>query len=270
MSKAMTITGATRLFAILGDPLSKARTPEGMNALFAQHGIDAVMVPAEVDPAGFADAVAGFKRLRNCDGLVLTMPHKQAMCAHVDELRENGRRVGAINAARRVADGRWIGDMFDGLGYIGALRGRGVDPAGKRVHMIGAGGVARAMAMALAEAGIAALTLRDLAPGRASDLARAVKTAFPQVEVTAAAGDGQGCDILLNATPVGMRESDPLPCDPAAVPSAAVVSDVITKPEITPFLAAAQARGCTITSGKDMFEAQIRLVTAFLVGRESL
>src|SRR5262250_2733818 len=155
------ITGTTRLFAILGDPLSKARTPEGMNALFAEHGLDAVMVPAEVDPAGFANAVEGFKRLRNCDGLVLTMPHKQAMCAHVDELRANGRRVGAINAARRLPDGRWVGDMFDGLGYVGALRRHGIDPAGKRVHMIGAGGVARAMAMALAQAGITSFTVRD-------------------------------------------------------------------------------------------------------------
>jgi shikimate dehydrogenase len=198
------------------------------------------------------------------------MPHKQAMCAHVDELRENGRRVGAINAARRMPDGSWVGDMFDGLGYVGALRRHGVDPAGKRVHMIGAGGVARAMAMALAQAGIAALTLRDLAADRAADLARAVSTVFPQVETRVVQGDAQRCDILLNATPLGMREGDPLPCDPATVPSADVVSDVITKPEITPFLAAAQARGRKITSGKDMFEAQIRLVTAFLLGREAL
>jgi shikimate dehydrogenase len=266
----MMITGTTRLYAILGDPLVKARTPEGMNALFAAQGIDAVMVPAEVDAAGFAETVAGFKRLRNCDGLVLTMPHKQAMCAHVDELRENGCRVGAINAARRQADGRWVGDMFDGLGYIGALRHARVDPAGKRVHMIGAGGVARAIGMALAEAGVASLTLRDLAPGRAADLARAVTAAFPQLEAGPVEDDRQRCDILINATPLGMRDGDPLPCDPTAVPSASVVSDVITKPEITPFLAAARARGCTVTSGKDIFEAQIRLVTAFLLGREEL
>jgi len=223
-----------------------------------------------VDAAGFAAAVAGFKRLRNCYGLVLTMPHKQAMCAYVDELRENGLRVGAINAARRMPDGRWVGDMFDGLGYVGALQRNGIDPAGKRVHMIGAGGVARAIAMALAQAGIATLTLRDAAAERAADLASAVNAAFPSVDTRAVQGDAERCDILLNATPLGMREGDPLPCDPAAVPSAAVVSDVITKPAITPFLAAARAHGCKVTSGKDMFEAQIRLVTAFLLGREAL
>jgi shikimate dehydrogenase len=91
-----------------------------------------------------------------------------------------------------------------------------------------------------------------------------VTATFPRVSATVVENDQQQCDILLNATPIGMRENDPLPCDPASVPSANVVSDVITKPEITPFLAAAQQLGCTTTSGKDMFEAQIERVAAFL------
>ena len=97
----MAITGTTRLYAILGDPLARVRSPERFNALFAQYGTDAVLVPAEVGAAGFDAAIAGFKSLRNCDGLIITMPHKQAMCKHVDELRDNGRLVGAINVARR-------------------------------------------------------------------------------------------------------------------------------------------------------------------------
>ena len=257
------ITGTTRLYAILGDPLAKARTPERFNALFAERGIDAVMVPAEVDPGGFAAAVAGFKRLRNCDGLILTMPHKQAMCACVDELRENGRLVGAINAARRLEDGRWVGDMFDGRGYLAALRNRGIEPAGKRVHLIGAGGVARAMGMALAQAGIAALTLRDLDPTRAKQLEAAVVATFPDVRVEAVGADRYDCDILANATPLGMREGDPLPCDPARIAAATIVTDVIPKPDITPLLAAAQARGCAVVTGREMVEGQVGLIAEF-------
>ncbi len=171
----MTISGTTRLYAILGDPLARARTPERFNAIFAERGIDAVMVPAEVDAAGFDAAVAGFKSLRNCDGLIITMPHKHAMCAHVDELRDNGRLVGAINVARRMPDGRWVGDMFDGRGYLGGLKNRGIDPKAKRVHLIGAGGVARAMGMALAQAGVASLTLRDIDASRAQGLADSIR-----------------------------------------------------------------------------------------------
>jgi shikimate dehydrogenase len=258
------ITGTTRLYAILGDPLARARSPERFNAIFAERGIDAVMVPAEVDAAGFDAAVAGFKTLRNCDGLIITMPHKHAMCAHVDELRDNGRLVGAINAARRLPDGRWVGDMFDGLGYLGALRNRGIDPAAKRVHLIGAGGVARAMGMALAQAGVASLTLRDLDARRAQGLAKSIRAAFPKVKAEALPADRYDVDILANATPLGLRDGDPLPCDPARIPSRTIVTDVIPKPDITPLLAAAQARGCTVVTGREMVEGQAGMVAAFL------
>jgi shikimate dehydrogenase len=260
----MTITGTTRLFAILGDPLHKARTPERFNALFAERGVDAVMVPAEVDVAGFDAAVTGFKRLRNCDGLIITMPHKHAMCRHVDELLENGKLVGAINAARRMPGGRWIGDMFDGRGYVGALRAHGIELEGKRVHLIGAGGVARAMAFALAQAGVAAISMRDRERGRAVDLARALSAAFPRVRTEALDADRYDCDIIANATPLGMRDEDPLPCDPERIARSTVVTDVIPKPEITPLLSAARARGCSISTGRDMVEAQAGLVAAFL------
>jgi len=260
----MTITGTTRLYAILGDPLHKARTPERFNALFAERGVDAVMVPAEVDAAGFDAAVAGFKRLRNCDGLILTMPHKQAMLRHLDVLQENAKLVGAVNATRRMADGRWIGDMFDGRGYVGALQRHGIELTGKRVHMIGAGAVARAMAFALAQAGIAAISVRDVDRRRAEDLARSLKAAFMSVQVDPVDCDQYDCDLLANATPLGLREEDALPCDPERIVPGTVVTDVIPKPEITPLLAAAQARGCSFSTGRDMVEAQIGLIAEFL------
>jgi shikimate dehydrogenase len=260
----MTITGTTRLYAILGDPLERVRSPERFNALFAERGIDAVLVPAEVDAAGFDAAVMGIKSLRNCDGLIITMPHKHAMCAHVDELRNNGRLVGAINVARRMDDGRWVGDMFDGRGYLAALQAHGIDPAGKRVHMIGAGGVSRAMSMALAKAGAASLTLRDLDAGRAADLARALLAAFPKVKAEAVREDRYDVDILANATPLGLRDGDPLPCDPSRIAARTVVTDVIPKPDITPLLAAARSRGCTVVTGRDMVEGQAGLVAEFL------
>jgi shikimate dehydrogenase len=217
-----------------------------------------------VDAAGFADAVRGFQRLRNCDGIIVTMPHKQAMCALVDELAENGRLAGAINAARRMPDGRWIGDMFDGRGYVAALRRRGVDPRGKRVHVIGAGGVARAMAMALAQAGVAAVTLRDVDARRAQSLADAVSAAFPSVQARALSEDDYDRDIIANATPLGMKEGDALPCDPARIAPSTLVTDVIPKPDITPFLAAAQRRGCQVMTGREMVEGQAGLIAEFL------
>ena len=230
-------------------------------ALLAARRIDAVLVPAEVPGAQLEPVFEGLKRLRNLDGLILTMPHKVGMCALVDELLPDGRNAGAINAARRARDGRWIGDMFDGRGYTGALERRGFDPRGKSVHMIGAGGVARAMAFALAKKGIASLSVVDIEKSRAGALAKDLqKTSGLRSE----ARDGlESADIVINATPLGMKEGDPLPCDPGKLRPGTLVSDVTTKPEITPFLAAARARGLALTSGREMFEAQAELIADF-------
>jgi len=258
----VTISGTTRLYAILGDPIAKVRTPEHFNSVFAERGIDAVMLPVEVATGDFASTVAGMKKVRNLDGIVLTMPHKAAMCAFVDELLPTGRAVGAINVARREKDGRWTGDMFDGRGYTGALARYGITARGKRVHMIGAGGVARAMAFALADEDIDAVSFFDVDSARASALAQhLIKHSGLETSV---GGDPAKADIVVNATPLGMKENDPLPCDVARLAPGTVVSDVTTKPEITPFLAAARARGLAVTSGRDMFEAQVRLIGAFL------
>ena len=260
----MKITGTTRLYVILGDPLARARSPETFNAIFAERAIDAVLVPGEVDAAGFAEAVRGLQRLRNCDGIIVTMPHKQVMCALVNELGENGRLAGAINVARRLPDGRWLGDMFDGRGYLAALRLHRIDPRGKRVHLIGAGGVGRAMAMALAQAGVGGVTLRDIDAQRAQELADAVRAAFPGVQARAVDEDPYDADIIANATPLGMTAGDPLPCDPAWIRSGTVVTDVIPKPDITPFLAAAQRHGCQVVTGREMVEGQAGLIAEFL------
>ena len=260
----MTITGTTRFYMILGDPLHKGRTPEIMNAYFSERGIDAVMVPAVVDSAGLADVVRGLKRLKNCDGFAVTMPHKQTMCTLVDTLGDNGRLVGAINLVRRMPDGRLVGDTFDGLGYVAALRSHRIDLRGKSVHMIGAGGVASAMAMALAEAGIASISLRDVDPTRAQQLADAINRAFPSVSARAVQQDTYACDIIANATPLGMQTSDPMPCDPTQISPRTVVSDVIPKPEMTPFLIAARERGCQVVTGREMVEAQAALGAEFL------
>ena len=201
--------------------------------------------------------------MQNCDGLILTMPHKQAMCACVDELRDNGRLVGAINAARRLRDGRWGETCSTAAAMWRRLRKSSHRTEGKRVHLIGAGGVARAMAMALAQGGIASLTLRDIDACRAKNLAAAVGAAFPNVRAEVVTTDQYDCDILANATPLGMREGDPPPCEPSRIAAATVVTDVIPKPDITPLLTAAQARGCTVVTGREMVEGQVELIAEF-------
>ncbi len=253
----MSITGTTRLFAILGDPVSVVRSPGWWNALFARAGRDAAFVPMQVGAADLPRAWAGLRTIGNLDGLVLTMPHKQAAVPLVDVLGGSARLAGAVNTVRRLPDGGWEGEMFDGEGFVAGLRARGIAPEGRHVRQKGCGGAGRAIAFALARAGVASLALEDAAPGRAAALAAEVAAAFPGVART-----GEP-DLLVNATPLGLAAGDPLPFDTALLSRRVAVADVIPNPEVTPLIAAARAAGCATATGRDMFEGQARLAAAY-------
>jgi shikimate dehydrogenase len=207
--------------------------------------------------------MAGLKALRTLDGIVATMPHKSAAAAFADEVLETGRLVGAVNALRRRADGRWEADMFDGRGFVAGLGARGHAAAGKRVALIGAGAAGSAIAVSLCQAGIAALSVHDLDAAKGERLVALVGAAFPKVNARTATPDLAAADILINATALGMQPDDPLPWDLADLRPGTVVGDVTTKPEVTPFVAAARAMDAPTVTGRDMFEGQLRELGAF-------
>jgi shikimate dehydrogenase len=257
------ITGKTRLLAILGDPIDKARSPESFCRLFELNGHDAIMIPVHVSAADLAAVVAGLKAIRNLDGIVATMPHKVAAMAFADEVLETGRLVGAVNALRPRPEGRWEADMFDGRGFVAGLRAHGHDARGRRVALLGAGGAGSAIAVSLCREGIASISVHDLDRAKAERLVATLKGAFSLVAARAGAPDLAGCDLLVNATPAGMRPDDPLPWDLAGLRPGTIVGDVTTKPEVTPFLAAARAKGAATVTGRDMYEGQVRELGAF-------
>ena len=258
------VTGAARVFAILGDPVHVVRSPAMWNAEFARRGMDAVFIPLEVPADDFVAVWRGLTRIRNLDGLVLTMPHKQAVVPLLDALGPMARLTKVVNTVRRLDDGRWEGEMFDGEGFVAGLRGHRHDPAGLRVLQVGCGGAGRAIAFALGRAGVASLALSDAAAGRAGALAAEVAAAFPGIQAGTALPDPAGYDLVVNATPMGLRPEDPLPIDPGRLSPGQVVADVIPNPEITPLLDAARAKGCDTVTGRAMFEGQARLAAAFL------
>lgn len=258
------VTGSTRLFCIIGDPVAAVRSPDFFNALFAEQDIDAVFVAMHVPPSGLAAAIAGLRTIANLDGIGITMPHKQTALALVDEVLPTGRRVGAINTIKRLPGGKLIGDMFDGKGCLLGMLWNSVDPAGRRVLLIGAGGAGSAIAFALAEHQAAAITVADADTNRAAELAGRVLAAFPACDARRGPGDPQGHDIVINATPMGMQPNDPLPLDPATLDLQMVVVDVISLPDPTPLVAAALARGCRAFGGAHMHEGQAVYAARFL------
>jgi shikimate dehydrogenase len=257
------ITGKTRLLAIVGDPIDKARSPESFCRLLELNGHDAIMIPVHVTGAELPQVLAGLKAMRNLDGIVATMPHKVALAAFADSVLETGRLVGAVNALRRRRDGKWEADMFDGRGFVAGLRAHGHDPAGTRVALLGAGGAGSAIAVSLAQAGIASISVHELDLAKAERLVDTLRGAFPRVPARAGAPDLDSTDLLINATPIGMQPGDPLPWELDGLRPGSIVGDVTTKPEVTPFVEAARARGAATLTGRDMYEGQVRELGAF-------
>lgn len=258
------VTGSTRLYGLVGDPLIAARSPQLFNGLFAEQGVDAICVPFTVKAEALEAFVAGARNIANLDGLLITMPHKQRMVEIVDDLHPTARHVGAINIVRCHPDGRWVGATFDGLGCVLGMQWEGNDPAGRSILLVGAGGAGRAIAFAVADAGARSLTICDADPRRAMDLAAAVAKASPACDTRCGSSDPTGCDIVLNATPLGMKPGDPMPLDPARLDAGMVVVDAINDPDPTALCRAAQERGCRTQGGRHMHEGQAVHALRFL------
>jgi shikimate dehydrogenase len=246
--------GDTRVHLILGDPVGQTKSPSGLTAEFVARGVNAICIPAHVAPAHFDAFVVAAKRAQNIDGLVVTIPHKFAALRHCSEATDRARFLGAANVLWRTAADRWRGDMTDGAAMVEALARAGCNPAGRRALVVGAGGAGSAVALALVEAGVAALTVADVDLKRCGSLVERLALRAPAV-VEAGSADPAGCDVIVNATPAGMRPADPLPVDPVRLAPSAVVADLITRPAMTPLLEAARGRGCAIVTGEDMFAA---------------
>jgi shikimate dehydrogenase len=259
------ITGRTKVFLLLADPVAHVVGTAIMNAHFAAVGIDFSASPAHVAAADLPTMLAAARIMRNVVGLGITIPHKIAILPLLDEVGARGRAVGAVNFVRREPDGRLVGDNIDGVGFVAGLARRGIDVAGRRVLQAGAGGVGRAIAFALAEAGAAELVIVNRDAGKGAALATAVSAAFPACRARAeAAGDAGAADIVVNATALGMKPGDPLPLDLAGIRPQAVVAEVVMTPAETPVLAEAARHGCRTVPGRAMLDEQMVLLQAFL------
>ncbi len=263
MGHQAAITGATRLFVIIGDPIEQVRSPQVFNPLLTGAGRDAVLVPIHVRPDGLAAAFQGFRAMDNLEGIIVTVPHKMAVTHLIDDIGPTGRLVGGVNAVRREPDGRLVGDMFDGQGFLIGLRHAGHDPEGRRALLVGAGGAGSAVGFALAGAGVERLTIVDVDAAKADELASAIASACPHVRVDRGPAVPDGHDLVINATPLGMRPDDPLPLDPARLTPGILVADIIMKPAVTPLLHAAAARGCIVHPGKAMLDSQAEAIAGF-------
>lgn len=251
------ISGTTRIIAHLGYPTETFKSPLIYNPYFEKHGIDAVVVPMGCRAEDFPDFLRLVFRLSNIHGALITMPHKVTTMGLLHELSTSAQVAGACNAIRLDEHGRLIGDMFDGEGFVRGVLRKGRRVAGADVLVVGSGGVGSAIAASLAAAGVRRIAIFDANTAVMDGLMGRLRRHYPNVEVTAGTHDLQGFDIVVNATPLGMKSDDPLPIDVSRLSSSTFVGEVVMKQEITPFLQAARARGCDFQVGTDMLFEQI-------------
>lgn len=258
------ITGHTALLCLIADPVEHVRTPAVFNDHLARIGVDAVVVPVQVRSEALSIVVSGLRAMQNLRAIIVTIPHKIAIIELCDELHPSARLMGAVNVVRRDRGDTLVGANFDGTGLASAIEAEVGTIAGRRVYLAGAGGVGRAIAFAIAQAGAARLAIHNRSIAKADALLMAVKQAFPDVTVARADDRPSECEIAINATSLGLKPGDPLPFAVDALPSTATVAEVVMNPLMTPLLLQAQARGLRVVKGDAMLKCQLAAWVEFL------
>jgi shikimate dehydrogenase len=259
-----TYSGATTIVPLLGHPIAQTKSPYGMTKGFAARGIDAIVVPVNVRPPNVAAYLRALDAVENIGGVLATVPHKFALCAHAATMTERAAFFGSANVMRRDEAGRWQADMLDGLGFVRAIERAGGPLAGRKSLLVGAGGAGSAIALELLNAGAASIAIHDTDAKRRDLLVSRLNERHPgKAAAGTASPDGYG--VVVNATPLGMHSGDPAPFDLDRIARDMVVGDVVTAKDDTPLVRAAKATGCTCCSGHDMFAASLDLMIDFFV-----
>jgi shikimate dehydrogenase len=253
----MLINGHTEIIAHIGFPTHSFKAPMIYNPYFTQAGVNAVVVPMGCKPENYPTFLRSVFELSNIRGALITMPHKVTTVAMLDEVSPTAAIAGACNAVKRGANGKLIGDMFDGEGFVRGVLRKGLVLAGARVLVVGSGGVGSAIAASLAAAGVGEIALFDVNAISAINLGERLKKHYPNLVVRTGSSDPAGLDLVVNGTPLGMNEGDALPIDINRLEARTFVGEVVMKTETTAFLAAAQRRGCRTQIGTDMLFEQI-------------
>ena len=259
------LSGATRLFPIIGDPVRYAESPVRLTTAFRERNHNGLCIPMEVTESDVDAVITGLSAAANVDGILVTMPHKATAFAYCSTSSERAAMLGVISVMRRNPDGSWHGDMLDGLAFLKAQTDHGAPVEGKRALLVGAGSAGSQIALALVDAGVSELLIHDANKSSTSRLV-GLLAGHGDSRVIAAAADPTGCDLVFNATPMGMEEGDPLPIDVTLLTPSMYVGDVIAGHGVTPFVQAARDAGCMVATGVDMVEVVQDLMADFMLG----
>ena len=255
------INGQTRIVGVIGDPVQHSRSPQMHNAAIVERKLDYVYVPFHVRSGELREAIEGFKAL-NVLGVNVTIPHKQTVMPILDDVSHEATLIGAANTLI-FCDGRVSGDNTDAQGFLRAMTEEGIDiPVGGSAVVLGAGGAARAVVVALALSGLGLITVANRTGWKAiqfeKDLATISETEISAVDLASNQLNSaiRSADLLVNTTSVGMQETDQLLIDPDSLNPGTIVYEIVYTPLETPLLRVAREKGCQTIGGIGMLVHQ--------------
>lgn len=253
-------SGQRKRFALLGHPVGHSLSPAMHNAAFRALGLPARYALVDVPPGGMP-RVLGQLRARNYGGVNVTIPHKEAAYRYLRAhgvLSDVAALLQAVNTVVVRPDGALFGDNTDAPGFLDALQEAfRATPRGKRILLLGCGGAGRALALTCAMQGAESMLVADIHLAVRRRLLLALRKAAPGLPVAGVSLDrarhaARECDLIIQATPVGLHPGDPALLPPASFRQGQLVFDLIYNPPVTPFLAAAQAAGARTANGLGM------------------
>ena len=253
------VSGSTQLYGIMGYPIAHSLSPLMHTCAFRHHRLDCIYMPFPVPPEHLHNAVRGATALGVC-GFNVTIPHKETIMAYLDEVTEEARAIGAVNTVYLRAD-RLVGHNTDGAGFLQPLHALQRPFADMTSLILGAGGAARAIAMALLQSGCPRLTIANRTYARAERLISDLQAYFPHVLLQAVAferavQEASAHTLIVNATSIGLHDGGEELLPARCFRPEHVVYDIVYRPLYTPFLQTAQRRGATIITGIDMLIGQ--------------
>ena len=257
------VSGRTRLYGIVGHPIAQVRSPEFLTHEFVARSIDAILLPIHLVPERFEELLPAILEIENLDGLIVTVPYKARAARFMQTLGPQAQITGTVSVMSK-RNGRWHGEMFDGLGCVAALRRRGVTIAGSRIALLGGAGSAIGVALGFEKP--RSLWIADPDVTRASASVIKIGHAFPDLDVaiTPAPLNLDQIDILINASPIGMLDGNASPLPVEQLPSHLAVMDIVMKPDETRLLRMAIASGCKVVYGRELLGTQLMDVVDFL------
>jgi shikimate dehydrogenase len=243
----MDVSGKTRIAGIFGYPIEHTLSPSMHNAAFQDLGLDMCYVPFRVLPEALPEAVKAIRSL-NMLGVNITVPHKEKVIPLLDKVNEEASFIGAVNTVTNT-DGILTGYNTDGRGFLSSLTEEGISIEGKNILIIGTGGASRAVSYYLSEKA-STLSLFDTDRPKAQKLVNDLSRIRSNVSLVKDMDYTLQPDIVINATPLGLKQDDPLPFNPDSITSDMVICDLVYKK--TGLLKEAELRGAKIIDGSGM------------------